>query len=105
MSYIKNEDLKLEEIPKTLEDGGSYFSHSFNGYEFGGSFKGCADISKIVQESIEVNKTEGLTLSEIRTSLFFYFRAVRHGGGEPDKSRVDKLLNLIRERVENKKLE
>ena len=105
MGYIKNEELKLEEIPNVIEEGGLYFAHSFNGYEYGGSFQGCADISKKVREAIINNKTEELTLSEIRTSLFFYFRAVRHGGGEPDKPRVDKLLSLIRQRVKNKKLE
>jgi len=104
MSYIKNEDLILEEIPSSLEEGGSYFSHTFNGYEFGGSFKGCADISKKVREEIIKNNTKELTLSELRTSLFFYFRALRHGG-EPEKSRVDKLLKLIRERVAENKLE
>ena len=104
MSYIKNEDLILEEIPSSLEEGGSYFSHTFNGYEFGGSFKSCADISKKVQEAINESNTKELTLSELRTSLFFYFRALRHGG-EPEKSRVDNLLKLIRERVTENKLE
>lgn len=104
MSYIKNEDLRLDEIPKTLEEGGSYFSHSFNGYEFGNSVQGAAEISRKVREAIKENKTEELTLSEIRTCLFFYFRALRHGG-EPDKSRIDKLLDLIQERVQNGKLE
>jgi len=105
MSYIKNENLILDETPYSLEEGGSYFAHSFNGYEFGGSFKGCSDISKKVQKAIKENQTENLTLSEIRTSLFFYFRALRHGRAEPNKIRVDKLLSLIRERVGNKKLE
>lgn len=105
MSYIKNEDLKLENIPKSLEEGASYFSHDFNGYEFGGSIKGCADISKNVWESIKKCETRELTLSEIRTCLFFNFRALRHTGSAPDKSSVDKLLNLIRERVADEKFE
>jgi hypothetical protein len=105
MSYIKNEDLKSSDIPKSFEEGSSYFSHTFNGYEYGGSFQGCADISKKVQEAIKENKIEGLSLSELRTNLFFYFRAVRHGGGEADKSRVDKLLNLIRDRMNQGKFE
>lgn len=104
MSYIKNEDLTLEDIPSSLEEGGSYFSHTFNGYEFGGSFKGCADVSNKVEDAISKDNIEELTLSELRTSLFFYFRALRHGG-EPEKSKVDKLLGLIRKRVSNNKLE
>ena len=104
MSYMKNEDLKIDEIPKTLEEGGSYFSHTFNGYEFGGSFQECADILKKVREAIKEDNVEGLILSEISTCLFFYFRALRHGG-DPYKSRVDKLLNLIREMVADGKFE
>ena len=103
MSYIKNEDLVLAEIPRTLEEGASHFSHTFNGYEFGGSFQGGAAISKKVSLAIKENSTEELTLSELRTSLFFYYRALRHGG-EPNKARVDKLLELIRERVANNQL-
>jgi hypothetical protein len=107
MDYIKNEDLKLDKIPKSLEEGeaGLYFSHTFDGYKFCGSFEGCADISRKVQEAIKENNTEELLLSEIRTCLFFYFRALRHGDGQPDKLRVDKLLNLIRERVADNKFE
>lgn len=105
MGYVKNEDLKLEEIPKVIEEGGLQFAHSFNGYEFSGSFQGCADISKKVRDAIKENSTEELTLSEIRTSLFFYFRAVRHGGGESNKPWANELLNLIRLRVKNNKLE
>lgn len=101
MDFIKNEDLTLKTIPKTLEEGAASFSHSFNGYEFGGSFEGCADISKKVRAAINNNTTKHLTLSELRTSLFFYFRALRHGG-EPEKAKVDQLLALIRERVEQR---
>lgn len=102
MRYIKNEDLILDEIPMTLDEGDvSHFSHTFNGYEYGGSFKGCADVSKKVQTAINEKETELITLSELRACLFFYYRALRHGG-EPDKSRVDNLLHLIRDRVQKK---
>lgn len=104
MSEIKNNELKLENIPKSLEDGGGYFSHTFNGYKYGGSFKGCAEISKKVRLAIKENRSENLNLSELRTSLFFYFRALRHGG-DPEESRVNNLLKLIRERVEKGELE
>ena len=103
MDFIKNEDLTLKAIPKTLEEGGGPFSHTFNGYEFGGSLEGCADISKKVKAAINNNTTKHLTLSELRTSLFFYFRALRHGG-EVEKAKVDQLLALIRERVEQRDL-
>lgn len=104
MSFIKNEDLKLEEIPKSLEEEVANFSHTINRYEFGGTFKGCAEVSMQVQLAIKENKTERLTLSELRTCLFFHYRALRHGG-DINKARVDLLLKLIRIRVQNKKFE
>ena len=100
MSLIKNQDLKLKDIPKTIEEDIPSFSHTFNGYEFAGSFEGCSDISMKVKAAINNNTTKHLTLSELRTSLFFYYRALRHGG-EPEEARVDQLLALIRERVED----
>jgi hypothetical protein len=105
MDFIKNENLKLDAIPKSSEEECLYFAHTFDGYRFGGSFQGCSDISKKVQEAIKENNTEGLLLSEIRTCLFFYFRALRHGDGKPDKLRVDELLNLIRQGVADGKFE
>lgn len=105
MGYIENKDLVLDEIPLTLEEEGvSHFSHTFNGYEYSGAFKECADISKKVLMAIVEEKTDQLNLSEIRTCLFFHYRALRHGG-KPDKLRVDSLLNLIRDRVRKKKFE
>ena len=46
MGNIKNEDLKLEKIPKSLEEGAVHFAHTFNGYEFHGSFQKCGDVAK-----------------------------------------------------------
>lgn len=105
METIKNEDLKLDKIPKSLEEGAVHFAHTFNGYEFHGSFQKCGDVAKKVNKAIEQNETTELTLSELRTAIFFYFRAMRHGGTEPDKSIVDKFLNLIRDRVEQERLD
>jgi hypothetical protein len=104
MILIENEKLSLDTIPKTIEEGASNFSHTFDGYKFGGSFKECANISKRVQVSILNRETDNLTLSELRTCLFFHYRALRHGG-EPNKERVNNLLNLIRNRVLNNRFE
>ena len=37
MSDIKNLDLTLDKVPKTLEDGGVYFALTFDGYANAGS--------------------------------------------------------------------
>lgn len=111
MRETKNEDLILilEYIPQTLSDKAFWdagsFAHSFNGYEFGGSFEGCADISTKVRLAIEANKTEDLTLSELRTCLFFHYRAIRHNGNRPNEARVNILLELIRDRVSKNEME
>lgn len=109
MRQIKNEDLILELIPQTITEknrmsvGG--FALSFNGYEYGGSFERCAEIANKARLAIEENKTEDLTLSELRTCLFFHYRAVHHAGGPPNELRVNTLLELIRDRVSKNEIE
>ena len=111
MRETKNEDLILilEYIPQTLSDKAFWdagsFAHSFNGYEYAGSFDGCFEISQKVVSAIEENKTEDLTLSELRTCLFFHYRAVHHAGGPPNELRVNSLLELIRDRVSKNEME
>jgi len=105
MSDIKNKDLILEYIPQTIADKPGSFAHSFNGYEYGGSFEGCADISTKVVAAIEEDKVKDLTLSELRTCLFFHYRSAHHTGGPPNEFRVNKLLELIRDRVSTNKIE
>lgn len=105
MSDIKNEDLTLELIPQTIKDRPGSFAHSFNGYEYGGSFEACVDISTKVRLAIEANKTEGLTLSELRTCLFFHYRAIRHNGDRPNEAKVNTLLELIRDRISKNNIE
>ena len=105
MRETKNEDLILilEYIPQTLSDKAFWsagsFAHSFNGYEYAGSFEGCCEIADKVLLAIEEHKTQDLTLSELRTYLFFHYRAIRHAGGSPNEFRVNTLLKLIRDKV------
>lgn len=111
MRETKNEDLILilEYIPQTLSDkefwdAGS-FAHSFNGYEYGGSFEGCSEIANKVDLAIEENNTQDLALSELRTCLFFHYRASHHTGSSPNELRVNTLLELIRDRVSKNEME
>lgn len=109
MRQIKNEDLILELIPQTITEknrmsvGG--FALSFNGYEYGGSFERCAEIANKARLAIEENKTEELTLSELRNCLFFHYRASYHTGSSPIELRVNTLLKLIRDRVSKNEME
>ena len=103
MHDTKNEDLTLEYIPQTLSDKAFWdagsFAHSFNGYEYAGSFEGCFEISQKVVSAIEEGKTVDFTLSELRTALFFEYRTSHHTGSRPNEFRVNTLLKLIRDKV------
>jgi hypothetical protein len=100
MKEISNEDLKSEMIPVDAKDKVVSFAHSFNGYEYGGTMPECGKIAKKVKQAMVEQKTAGLTLSEIRASLFYYYRALRHSGMEQEDQVVEHYLALIRERVE-----
>ncbi|MBC6994083.1 hypothetical protein QWY85_15365 [Neolewinella lacunae] len=104
MSEITNENLKLEEIPKRIEDGGMYFALSFNGYESAGSTDSCFATANKIIDSIRNENTSEITLSELRTTLFAHARSLHFSSADPDKELVDKLLTLIRQRVKENRL-
>lgn len=96
---IDSDSLTLEQIPSS--DGSwseiSRFAHTFNGYEFHGSFEKCAEVA----HSENLN-----TLDELRTGLFFLLRSIRHGGEGPSDSDLEFARNLIgriRQKVEQRK--
>lgn len=102
---LKNEDIKPEYIPEF--DGKHFwkFACSLDFYKYHGSFKKCAEISEMVVNKISENKKDELTLTELRTELFFHVRASRFTDSHPDQEKVKILLELIKNRVEAGKLE
>ena len=68
-----------------------HFAHSFNGYEFAGSFEACAAIA---------NSGKASSLSELRCTLFFEARRDRHSGGYTDvTATVRELLRQIKAKL------
>ena len=102
---IKNEDLQLDQIPQSADEDVHHFAATFNGYAAAGSFEACAEISQKVMNAIASDETENLTLTELRTVLFFTYRASRHTGEPPEAATVKTLLSLIRARVEVERVE
>ncbi len=66
----------------------SDFAHTFDGYEFWGSFERCAEIA---------HQPRLTTLAELRTFLFFSFRAIRHGGYEPGEEELTPVRAAVKE--------
>ena len=60
-----------------------------------------ANSALATKRSIELNETEHITVDELAQSLFFHFRAVRHGGGDANEEVVNSHLSLIREKLMN----
>ena len=90
---ISNSQLVAAQIPDPNGNlnGWVRFAHSFNGYEFAGSFEACATIA---------NGGNASSLSELRCALFFEARRDRHSGGYTDVTRtVRELLRQIKAKV------
>ena len=91
---ISNSQLTAAQIPDPDGDlsGWVRFAHSFNGYEYSGSFEACAAIA---------NGGKASSLSELRCALFFEARRDRHSGGYTDVTpTVRDLLRQIKAKVE-----
>ena len=95
---ISNSQLTAAQIPDPDGDlrGWVPFAHSFNGYEYAGSFEACAAIA---------NGGNASSLSELRCALFFEARRDRHSGGFTDVTpTVRELLRQIKDKVEQQDL-
>jgi len=69
---ISNSDLRLEHLPDPDDEKSVYsFALTFNGYEYSGGLRECA-------ESARRKRRE--TLSDFRNELFFTARAESHAG-------------------------
>ena len=94
MKKISDKDLRLEDIPPNNSyEGAAEFAHALDQLD---SFDETAKISKQVKERIKENRTDDLSLRELRISLFFYFRSLRHSGTSPNSELINKHLDLIR---------
>ena len=94
LHLIPNEKLELERIPDPKADlcGWERFAHTINGYEVMGGFEPCADLA---------NQGTPSTLTELRCSLFFEARRVRHSGGmSTNEEWIRDLLRAIRKKLE-----
>ena len=95
---LPNSELDFEKIPDPDGDlsGWVRFAHSFNGYEYVGSFEACAAIA---------NGGKASSLNELRCALFFEARRDRHSGGYTDVTpAVRELLRQIKAKVEQQVL-
>jgi ADP-ribosyl-[dinitrogen reductase] hydrolase len=70
-------DLRPEHLPGEDADLGAIveFGHTFNGYDFWGAER-CLEIGRRLLDAAD--SLESATLTELRTALFFFARAVRH---------------------------
>lgn len=97
--------MTLEHIPDKDSKHIGKFAGSFNGYEYHGSVLKCGELSNEVMKKMDNNEVENLTLTELRTDLFFHFRACRFNGASPDWKRINFSLELIRDRVKKGKFD
>ena len=94
LHLIPNEQLVLERIPDPEADlcGWERFAHTITGYEVMGGFEPCAELA---------NQGTPSTLTELRCSLFFEARRVRHSGGmSTNEEWIRELLRAIRKKLE-----
>jgi hypothetical protein len=92
--------------PPNAENWGviDQFALSFDGYNYWGSLKKCAEISN---NSAQTYREKGIlpsSLTDLRTCLFFEQRRWRHFGEHPDKDTmtyIHALVEAIRIKVRN----
>lgn len=103
IDLITNEELQLLDVPKNDDmKGANKFAHTFDGYEK--SLEDMVKTGKLVLSKLKTNEIDSLKLSELRKSLFFYFRQGRFTNHVPGISIVNTYLSLIRNRIiENKR--
>ncbi len=90
--------IKLKDVPEIGDiNGASNFVHKFSGYRT--TFE---ETSKSVFETknkLQSKEFEKLKVEDLAESLFFYFRALRHGEGQPDIDYVNEHISLIRTKL------
>ena len=102
---ISNSDLRQEHIPKPFEKYTievQEFALTFNGYEYSGSFDGCAELADKSAEGYHAFRRLPEGLSELRACLFFEQRRWRYVQEDPtgeDLEYVKALVEAIREKI------
>ena len=90
--------IKLKDVPEIGDiNAASNFAHKFSGYRT--TFE---ETSKSVFETknkLQSKEFEKLKVEDLAESLFFYFRALRHGEGQPDIDYVNEHISLIRTKL------
>jgi len=77
---------------------------TFNGYKTLGGFKQCAELANRIKRefSAKVTPLRSLSLTELRSCLFFEKRRFNHYGEDPqgdDRAFINSLIEAIREKV------
>jgi len=92
--------IRLSDVPEIGNvSAANKFAHDFSGYR--STFKETAKAALDTKKRIEANDTETISVDELAESLFFYFRAVRHGGGDADRDLVNTHIELIKQKLAN----
>ncbi|MBW2984101.1 hypothetical protein KY361_03245 [Candidatus Woesearchaeota archaeon] len=104
MTYIKNEDLKLEDIPKNVLDDKGFLSKEFNEFKRTG-VKGSEWFGKAKHVLKKIDDGEKVSLTELRLGLFDASEHIRWTQEHHALSAVKKILEQIRIKVENKELD
>ena len=100
MTEIPNTELKNHLLPKPQADWleVSGFAHSFNGYEYWGSFEKCGDLANKILENYKTSGQLSTNLTSLRTCLFFEARRWRHYGYDPDEEALRYARALVEAR-------
>lgn len=110
MDRIPNTHLIEQDIPSSRASWKKIqpFALTFNGYSHWGSFKKCREVAgqgvKLYRSQQELN----LTLTELRTCLFFEVRRWKHYDKNPSRKGMEyihALTEAIRNRVNAKEIE
>ena len=90
MYQIPNSHLSLSDVPGLDADLDEIivFAHTFDAYEYHGSFEAAAEIA---------NRHASDTLTDLRTCLFFEIRRWRHFGQDPDPEADRYIRGLVAE--------
>ena len=92
--------IKLSDVPEIGDiSGANKFVHQFSGYRI--TFAETSKAARETKKRIELGEIENLSVDDLAESLFFHFRAIRHGGGNANGSLVSKHIELIRNKLQS----
>lgn len=94
---IADSDLTLADVPLPTADWGRIgaFALTFDGYAYWGSFEACAEHASHSLKEWQEKQSLPISLTQLRTALFFEQRRWRHFGYDPDPKSMVYILALI----------